>query len=88
MFFYLDENDRMVDYDEVLLEPERKHVMCDHFAPSDLVRPKWDFTKEDWSEGVTQEELDEMANNQGKPESLEDIHDKLDEILDLLKKPQ
>lgn len=88
MFFYLDKNDRMIGYDEALLEPERKHVECEHFADSELIQPKWDYTQDDWIESVTQEELNEMSNNQETGDSWETVHDKLDEILNLLKKEE
>lgn len=37
-------------------------------------KPKYDFTLDDWVEGLTQEEIDELKNNQPPPElTLEDL---------------
>lgn len=87
MFFYVDNNNRMTGYDEALLEPERKHVECDHFAPNGLIYPAWDVVNGDWVESVTSDELSAMNKEQipTQPDVTKDINTKLDKILNLLK---
>lgn len=90
MYFNLDENSLMIGYSED--EPsEGKFIECDHFADSALLKPKWDYDSEDWVEGITADELAEMQAEQDKnrplpPETAEEIHVKLDRILELLEK--
>ena len=73
-----------VGFEGVLhLEDEDTYIVSSP-VPSGLYRPKWDFDTEEWTEGLTQAEIDEL--NKPRPDnSLEKrITDLEDMLYDLL----
>jgi len=74
MYFLLDENKRMLSFDDNIFTLNENETMIetDSFADSNIIHPKWDEKEEQWVESITEEELKELEEVQKDPVSITD----------------
>jgi len=97
MFFTLDKNGYMINYDDVNRgsTDSESVIECDHFAPNTMYKPKWDYVTNDWIEGADATEIKEtiaqstaIANDAAQSNETATVNAKLDLILELLQKKE
>lgn len=74
MYFLLDENQRMLSFDDNIftLNENETMIKTDSFADSNIIHPKWDEKEEQWVESITEEELKELEEVQKDPVNITD----------------
>lgn len=97
MFFTLDENGYMINYDDINpgSTDSESVIECDHFAPNTMYKPKWDYAANDWIEGADATEIKEtiaksmaIVNDVAQSNETATVNAKLDLILELLQKKE
>lgn len=92
LYFELDENDRLISFDEQDFKVVAGHRIqeCDHLPDYTLSKPKWDKISQEWVEGITEQELSDMQAKQQfeQDNAPENVNAKLDLILELLQKKE
>jgi len=97
MFFTLDKNGYMINYDDINpgSTDDESVIESDHFAPNTMYKPKWDYVTNDWIEGADANEIKEtiaksiaIVNDVAQSNETATVNAKLDLILELLQKKE
>ena len=90
MYYLLDSNNRIADFSESSIDPNKGAVIEAPVPNNTFAFPQWDNNAKQWIDGVTDDEMaDIMRRQQENDEATREVdavNTKLDLILELLQK--